>query len=71
MLLGCICNNAPQQTVYCMLFGQNIILVNQIGLDEDPRLKAMKKEWLEGKNCLDIGCNSGAVTIPIGMHLKL
>ncbi|XP_019163330.1 PREDICTED: probable RNA methyltransferase At5g51130 [Ipomoea nil] len=37
----------------------------RIGLDEDPRLKAMKKEWFEGKNCLDIGCNSGAVTIAI------
>lgn len=37
----------------------------RIGRDEDPRLNAMKKEWFEGKNCLDIGCNSGAVTIAI------
>ncbi|TVU04813.1 hypothetical protein EJB05_47948 [Eragrostis curvula] len=30
---------------------------------EDPRLKAFKKEWFEGKDCLDIGCNQGVVTI--------
>lgn len=34
-------------------------------IDEDPRLKVMKKEWFEGKDCLDIGCNSGLVTIDI------
>lgn len=34
-------------------------------LDEDPRLKVMKREWLEGKDCLDIGCNSGLITITI------
>ncbi|CAN0885629.1 Probable RNA methyltransferase At5g51130 [Linum grandiflorum] len=33
------------------------------GLDEDPRLKVLKKEWFEGKDCLDIGCNSGIMTI--------
>ncbi|KAK1418557.1 hypothetical protein QVD17_27702 [Tagetes erecta] len=35
------------------------------GLEEDPRIKVMKKEWFEGKNCLDIGCNSGVITITI------
>lgn len=25
------------------------------GLDEDPRLKVLKKVWFEGKDCLDIG----------------
>ncbi|GFP82274.1 probable RNA methyltransferase at5g51130 [Phtheirospermum japonicum] len=34
-------------------------------LDEDPRLKMMKKEWFEGKDCLDIGCNSGLMTISL------
>jgi len=33
--------------------------------DEDPRLKVLKKEWFEGKDCLDIGCNSGIMTIHI------
>ncbi|KAF8036295.1 hypothetical protein BT93_C2120 [Corymbia citriodora subsp. variegata] len=32
-------------------------------LDEDPRLKVLKREWFEGKDCLDIGCNNGLVTI--------
>ncbi|GER35362.1 S-adenosyl-L-methionine-dependentmethyltransferases superfamily protein [Striga asiatica] len=34
-------------------------------LDEDPRLKMMKREWFEGKDCLDIGCNSGLITIAV------
>lgn len=41
----------------------------QIGQDleeEDPRLKVLKKEWFEDKDCLDIGCNSGIITIQIG-----
>lgn len=34
-------------------------------LEEDPRLKVLRKEWFEGKDCLDIGCNSGVITIHI------
>ncbi|KDP33715.1 hypothetical protein JCGZ_07286 [Jatropha curcas] len=34
-------------------------------MEEDPRLKVLKKEWFEGKDCLDIGCNSGIITIEI------
>lgn len=44
--------------IFCVQIGQD--------LEEDPRLKAMKKEWFEGKDCLDIGCNSGVITIAIG-----
>ncbi|XP_022755002.1 probable RNA methyltransferase At5g51130 isoform X2 [Durio zibethinus] len=36
-------------------------------VEEDPRIKVLKKEWFEGKDCLDIGCNSGVVTIQIGL----
>ncbi|EXC15873.1 7SK snRNA methylphosphate capping enzyme [Morus notabilis] len=41
-------------------------------MEEDPRLKVMKKEWLEGKDCLDIGCNNGSITIQIArkFHCK-
>ncbi|XP_056692969.1 probable RNA methyltransferase At5g51130 isoform X2 [Spinacia oleracea] len=41
--------------------------MNQVGHDveEDPRFKVFKKEWFEGKDCLDIGCNSGLITINI------
>ncbi|CAN4097445.1 unnamed protein product [Withania somnifera] len=44
----------------------------RIGQDmgEDPRLKAMKKEWFEGKSCLDIGCNSGVITIAIAQKFN-
>ncbi|OAY27260.1 probable RNA methyltransferase At5g51130 isoform X2 [Manihot esculenta] len=35
------------------------------GMDEDPRLKVFKREWFQGKDCLDIGCNSGIITIQI------
>ncbi|KAJ4839882.1 hypothetical protein Tsubulata_003189 [Turnera subulata] len=33
--------------------------------EEDARLKVFKREWFEGKDCLDIGCNSGIITIHI------
>ncbi|OIV95857.1 hypothetical protein TanjilG_06833 [Lupinus angustifolius] len=33
--------------------------------NQDPRLEIFKKEWFQGKDCLDIGCNSGIVTICI------
>ncbi|KAG8487499.1 hypothetical protein CXB51_016251 [Gossypium anomalum] len=35
--------------------------------EEDPRIRVLKKEWFEGKDCLDIGCNSGVVTIQIAL----
>lgn len=33
---------------------------------DDPRLKLLKGEWFRGKECLDIGSNTGQVTIAIG-----
>ncbi|KAE9600327.1 putative RNA methyltransferase bin3, bin3-type S-adenosyl-L-methionine binding protein [Lupinus albus] len=33
--------------------------------NDDPRLQIFKKEWFEDKDCLDVGCNSGIVTISI------
>ncbi|XVE98126.1 hypothetical protein REPUB_Repub03eG0078500 [Reevesia pubescens] len=38
--------------------------------EEDPRIKVLKKEWFEGKDCLDIGCNSGVITIQIAKKYK-
>ncbi|KAM7465316.1 hypothetical protein LguiB_012878 [Lonicera macranthoides] len=35
------------------------------GVEEDARIKVLK-EWVEGKDCLDTGCNSGLITITIG-----
>ncbi|PKA56114.1 putative RNA methyltransferase [Apostasia shenzhenica] len=34
-------------------------------MEEDPRLKVFKSEWFVDKDCLDIGCNQGLVTISI------
>lgn len=48
-------------------------LLFQIGhdLDGDPRLKVFKKEWFEGKDCFDIGCNNGSITIDIGTKIVI
>ncbi|XP_044471109.1 probable RNA methyltransferase At5g51130 [Mangifera indica] len=40
------------------------------GFDEDPRLKVFKKEWFQDKKCLDIGCNSGIITIQIAKKFR-
>ena len=32
---------------------------------DDPRLALLKREWFVGKTCLDIGCNTGHVTLHI------
>ncbi|KAL5729105.1 hypothetical protein ACHQM5_002102 [Ranunculus cassubicifolius] len=34
-------------------------------MNQDPRFKVFKKEWFQGKDCLDIGCNEGLITIEI------
>uniref|UniRef100_A0A0E0AYB7 RNA methyltransferase n=1 Tax=Oryza glumipatula TaxID=40148 RepID=A0A0E0AYB7_9ORYZ len=39
-------------------------------VDEDPRLKIFKREWFESKDCLDIGCNQGLVTIGLAAKFK-
>jgi 7SK snRNA methylphosphate capping enzyme len=32
---------------------------------EDPRLKLFKRDWFEGRDCLDVGSNTGLVTIAV------
>lgn len=39
-------------------------------VEEDPRFKVLRKEWFEGKDCLDIGCNSGLITINIAKKFQ-
>ncbi|XP_033103891.1 probable RNA methyltransferase Y17G7B.18 [Anneissia japonica] len=36
--------------------------------DEDVRLGLFRKEWFEGKVCLDIGCNTGHVTLYVAKN---
>ncbi|XP_033642172.1 7SK snRNA methylphosphate capping enzyme-like isoform X1 [Asterias rubens] len=31
--------------------------------EDDPRVSFLKRDWFQGKTCLDIGCNSGHVTL--------
>ncbi|KAM1221588.1 hypothetical protein ACFX13_009436 [Malus domestica] len=40
-------------------------------MEEDARLKVFKKERFEGKDCPDIGCNYGIMTIQIGTFLSV
>ncbi|KAF9662559.1 hypothetical protein SADUNF_Sadunf18G0066800 [Salix dunnii] len=44
--------------------------INEV--DGDPRLKVFDRDWFQGKDCLDIGCNSGILTIQIArkFHCK-
>ncbi|CAK0784799.1 hypothetical protein CVIRNUC_008003 [Coccomyxa viridis] len=35
---------------------------------EDTRLKVMEKPWFQNKQCLDIGCNEGMITLALASH---
>uniref|UniRef100_A0A672KS29 RNA methyltransferase n=1 Tax=Sinocyclocheilus grahami TaxID=75366 RepID=A0A672KS29_SINGR len=37
-------------------------------LNADPRLAVFKPEWFRGKKVLDVGCNTGHVTLAIARH---
>lgn len=37
----------------------------------DPRVALMKREWFEGKECLDIGSNTGQVSSSCGSQLHV
>uniref|UniRef100_A0A8B9JWY7 RNA methyltransferase n=1 Tax=Astyanax mexicanus TaxID=7994 RepID=A0A8B9JWY7_ASTMX len=40
------------------------------GLTEDPRLRTLKPEWFRGKEVLDLGCNTGRLTLSIAMNWR-
>ncbi|XP_031615799.1 7SK snRNA methylphosphate capping enzyme [Oreochromis aureus] len=40
------------------------------GCSEDPRLRLLRPEWFRGKEVLDLGCNSGHVTLYIAKMLR-
>lgn len=40
------------------------------GSSEDPRTRFFKPEWFKGKNVLDLGCNSGHLTLYIAKILQ-
>ncbi|XP_062383166.1 7SK snRNA methylphosphate capping enzyme-like [Sardina pilchardus] len=41
-----------------------------LGLNDDPRLRAFRREWFQGNTVLDIGCNAGHVTLFIAKHWR-
>lgn len=40
------------------------------GASEDPRVRVFHPEWFEGKDVLDLGCNSGHLTLYIAKMLR-
>lgn len=40
------------------------------GNSEDPRVRVLRPEWFEGKDVLDLGCNSGHLTLYIAKMLR-
>lgn len=40
------------------------------GCSEDPRVRVLRSEWFEGKDVLDLGCNSGHLTLYIAKMLR-
>ncbi|XP_041863846.1 7SK snRNA methylphosphate capping enzyme-like [Melanotaenia boesemani] len=40
------------------------------GTSEDPRIRVLRREWFEGKDVLDLGCNSGHLTLYIAKNLR-
>ncbi|GLI67704.1 hypothetical protein VaNZ11_011972 [Volvox africanus] len=34
-------------------------------MDEDPRVKLMRREWFQQRVCIDVGCNEGLVTLAV------
>ncbi|XP_036381089.1 7SK snRNA methylphosphate capping enzyme [Megalops cyprinoides] len=40
------------------------------GRSEDPRLRVMRPEWFRGKDVLDLGCNTGHLTLSIAQNWR-
>ncbi|XP_065140490.1 7SK snRNA methylphosphate capping enzyme [Paramisgurnus dabryanus] len=40
------------------------------GLTEDPRIRVLKPEWFRGKAVLDLGCNTGHLTLSIAKNWR-
>ena len=40
------------------------------GAQDDPRIKVLERAWIDGKRVLDVGCNSGAITIEVARAMQ-
>lgn len=38
--------------------------------NEDPRVRLLRREWFEGKDVLDLGCNAGHLTLYVAKRLR-
>ncbi|KAJ1921406.1 hypothetical protein H4219_000723 [Mycoemilia scoparia] len=43
---------------------------NPMSSYDDPRINLLNPEWISNKRCLDIGCNSGLVTIEVARRFN-
>ena len=44
---------------------------NSGAFEKDVRLSLLKGEWFEGKDCLDIGSNTGQVCVCLSVHYEV
>lgn len=40
-------------------------------IEADQRLTHFQSHWFEGKDCLDVGCNTGLVTLSVAQHYSV
>ncbi len=64
-------NQLPQQTKKKFQYGNynKYYGYRNPGLSEDPRIRVMDPEWFRGKEVLDLGCNTGHLTLSIAKNL--
>ena len=40
-------------------------------VEQDPRLSLLQRGWVEGRDVLDVGCNTGLVSVPTSLKVPL
>ncbi|KAF4113713.1 7SK snRNA methylphosphate capping enzyme [Onychostoma macrolepis] len=65
-------NQLPQQTKKKFHYGNynKYYGYRNPGLSEDPRIRVMDPEWFRGKEVLDLGCNTGHLTLSIAKNWR-
>ncbi len=65
-------NQLPQQTKKKFQYGNynKYYGYRNPGLSEDPRIRVMDPEWFRGKEVLDLGCNTGHLTLSIAKNWR-
>ncbi|XP_026115714.1 7SK snRNA methylphosphate capping enzyme [Carassius auratus] len=65
-------NQIPQQTKKKFQYGNynKYYGYRNPGLSEDPRIRVMDPEWFRGKEVLDLGCNTGHLTLSVAKNCR-